>query len=66
MKVLDDGCACTGCKFSDYKKCEVFRVVTAVQHIFQLLRPERSPYTYKGTTIRVEVDKCQRKIEGGG
>jgi len=66
VKVLDDGCVCTGCKFADYKKCEVFRVVTAVQHIFQLLIPERSPRAHKGTTIRLEIDKCQRKIEDVG
>jgi len=66
VKVIDDGCVCTGCKFADYKKCEVFRVVTAVQHIFQLLTPETPPYAYKDALIRLEVGKCKRKTETVG
>jgi len=54
MKVYDEDCICSGCKFAHYKQCMVFRIIVALQNILKQL-------PYEENEIHLVVRKCPRR-----
>jgi len=54
MRVYDEDCICSGCRFADYKRCMVFRIITALQNILQQL-------PFEEYEIHLVVRRCPRK-----
>jgi len=53
MKVYDEDCICSRCKFAHYKQCTVFRIIVALQDILRHL-------PYDENEIHLVVRKCPR------